>query len=78
MTKKYDIVVFGATGFTGKHVVEEMSHVAKKENLQWAVAGRTMAKLQEVLSKAQLATGLYALVQIPFFFYKIKYFQATC
>jgi len=50
-SRKYDILVFGATGFTGKNVVEQMSKVAKEEQLQWAVAGRNMMKIQEILAE---------------------------
>lgn len=49
MDRKYDIVLLGATGFTGKLCVEYMvrnlpSHV------RWAIAGRSRPKL-EALSK---------------------------
>lgn len=47
--KEWDIVVFGATGFTGHFVVEELARVAEEENLSWAVAGRKMHKIQNML-----------------------------
>ena len=56
-SKKYDLVVFGASGFTGQFVVDEVSRVAEVENLEWAIAGRNMAKLQKVLSEASKRTG---------------------
>jgi short subunit dehydrogenase-like uncharacterized protein len=46
--RKYDIVVFGASGFTGKLVVEHLSKNYKNEDLKWAVAGRNQAKLKEI------------------------------
>ena len=49
MTKRpYDVVVFGATGFTGALVVEYLRDRAPKD-LRWAVAGRAKAKLEAVL-----------------------------
>lgn len=57
-TKAYDIVIFGATGFTGQFVVDEVARVAEEEGgLTWAVAGRTMAKLQKVLEESSQRTG---------------------
>lgn len=52
-TKKYDIVIFGATGFTGKYVIDEVVRTESEiPNLKWAVAGRKMRTLQEALGKA--------------------------
>ncbi len=44
MTRDYDLVVFGATGFTGKLVAEHISRSA--EQPRWAIAGRNQAKLE--------------------------------
>jgi short subunit dehydrogenase-like uncharacterized protein len=56
--KKYRIVVFGATGFTGQYVVEEVARTVDNEkDLTWAIAGRNMVKLQSVLEKASKITG---------------------
>ena len=56
--KQYDIVVFGATGFTGQFVVDEVARLACKDPaLKWAIAGRKMEKLQEVLAGASQRTG---------------------
>jgi short subunit dehydrogenase-like uncharacterized protein len=45
--RKYDIVVFGATGFTGKMVA---IYLAKKygRSVRWAIAGRRLSALEEV------------------------------
>ncbi|KAJ6788216.1 hypothetical protein PWT90_02181 [Aphanocladium album] len=46
--RKYDIVVLGATGYTGQLTAEYIaSHLPT--NLKWAVAGRSEAKLQAVV-----------------------------
>ena len=47
----YDIVIFGATGFTGQFVVEELAlvlAVPDAPKLTWAVAGRNEGKLKQV------------------------------
>ncbi|XP_025105844.1 LOW QUALITY PROTEIN: saccharopine dehydrogenase-like oxidoreductase [Pomacea canaliculata] len=56
--RPYDLVVFGATGFTGQFVVDEVAKVAEEEGgLSWAVAGRNMEKLQTVLVQSSERTG---------------------
>ena len=48
-TKKFDFVVYGATGFTGKLVVEYLvSKYGDDQNISWAMAGRSIEKLQSV------------------------------
>ena len=55
--KKYDIVVFGASGFTGQFVVEEVARTINSDRYKWAVAGRDMNKVQAVLTTASKMTG---------------------
>ena len=56
--RKFNIIVFGATGFTGQFVVEEIARTMDSEaKFTWAVAGRDMSKLQAVLSTASKVTG---------------------
>lgn len=58
--RPYDLVVFGATGFTGQFVVDEVAKVAEEEGgLSWAVAGRNMEKLQTVLVQSSERTGMF-------------------
>ncbi len=57
-TKKYDFIIFGATGFTGQYVAEEVSRIAEKEGITWAVAGRNSSKLRSVLDSVQKFTGM--------------------
>ena len=57
--REYDMVIFGASGFTGKYVVEELARTGQLEipGLRWAIAGRSMAKLQTVLADVGSMTG---------------------
>ena len=46
---KFDIVVYGATGFTGQLVAEYLtSHYKGDHALKWAMAGRSLGKLKSV------------------------------
>jgi short subunit dehydrogenase-like uncharacterized protein len=48
-SSKFDIVVYGATGFTGQLVAEYLaSHYRNDKQLKWAMAGRSMDKLKSV------------------------------
>ncbi|KXJ94679.1 saccharopine dehydrogenase [Microdochium bolleyi] len=54
--RQYDVVVFGATGYTGLFTAE---HIAAElpTNLRWAVAGRSAEKLQNVVAECQKLNG---------------------
>ena len=61
--KKFDVVVYGATGYTGKLVVDYMvSNYGKAENLKWAIAGRNEAKLKSVKEAFKLSESIEAIV----------------
>ena len=48
-SSKFDIVVYGATGFTGQLVAEYLAtHYTGKDAPKWAMAGRSGDKLAEV------------------------------
>src|SRR5271168_907178 len=48
-SSKFDIVVYGATGFTGQLVVEYLAaHYKNDASLKWAMAGRSLGKLKSV------------------------------
>jgi len=57
--RKYDIIVFGASGFTGQFVVMEMGRFSQTYNLTWAIAGRNTVKLQTVLDKLYKTLGKF-------------------
>lgn len=75
-SKAYDLVVFGATGFTGQFVVDEVARVTEEDGgLKWAIAGRTMAKLQKVLEEASQRTGKN-LEEIPIMIADVQNYQS--
>ena len=48
-SSKFDIVVYGATGFTGQLVAEYFAaHYRGDNHLTWAMAGRSLDKLASV------------------------------
>lgn len=50
MSKQYDLVVFGASGFTGKHVLAELFRKKYHEDFRIAIAGRSAHNLQGALT----------------------------
>ena len=54
--REFDIILFGATGFTGKLVAEYLlRQYGINEGLRWAIAGRNPGKLKEIATS--LGTG---------------------
>jgi short subunit dehydrogenase-like uncharacterized protein len=48
-TREFDLVLFGATGFTGQLVAQHLlRHYGADGDLRWAIAGRNAAKLEEI------------------------------
>ena len=49
-SREFDIIVYGATGFTGRLVAEYLTqhYAGRKDAPKWAMAGRSTAKLAEV------------------------------
>ena len=55
MEREYDIIVWGATGFTGRLAVDYMAEQHANSNLKWAVGGRNSQKLQQMLAGRDIA-----------------------
>ena len=55
--RQYDVVLFGATGFTGGLTAEYLAEHAP-EGLRWALAGRNKAKLEAVRERLGRDVGL--------------------
>ncbi|KFM60362.1 Saccharopine dehydrogenase-like oxidoreductase, partial [Stegodyphus mimosarum] len=51
--KKFDIVIFGASGLIGYYVIEELARSALTYDVKWAIAGRNVQKLHESLHVVQ-------------------------
>lgn len=59
MDRQFDIIVFGATGYTGRLVAEHLLKVyGAAGDLTWAMAGRNLAKLEEVRAEIGAPTTL--------------------
>lgn len=57
----YDLIVFGASGFTGKYVVETIVKTLKSnkgEKFTYAVSGRSNGKLDAILKEVSDSTGV--------------------
>uniref|UniRef100_A0A182QET7 DNA helicase n=1 Tax=Anopheles farauti TaxID=69004 RepID=A0A182QET7_9DIPT len=49
MARRLDVIIFGATGFTGKYTVLES--IKLLANMKWGIAGRSQNKLQDTLKE---------------------------
>lgn len=54
MASEFDVIVYGATGYTGRLVAEYIAR-AYPTGVRWAMAGRSLSKLQEV--RAEMGIG---------------------
>lgn len=52
-SRDFDIVLYGATGFTGQLTAERLLERRKKEAFTWAIAGRDQSKLEFAKSKLE-------------------------
>ena len=57
MTKDYDIVIYGATGFTGKLCAKYLSE--NTNDINWAIAGRNKEKLEDVKKEFSLDVDIF-------------------
>ncbi|KAB0795264.1 hypothetical protein PPYR_12103 [Photinus pyralis] len=57
--EKFYIVVFGATGFTGKSTLPYLHKLAQnpERSLTWGIGGRSLEKLQNILHEASTRIG---------------------
>ena len=59
MKKEFDVIVFGATGFTGRLVAEYLNATyGSTGDVSWAMAGRSQAKLAEVRDLIGVSAGV--------------------
>lgn len=57
VARRFDVVVFGATGFTGGLVAEYLAQVSGRESFRWALAGRSHEKLEAVRRRLAAVPG---------------------
>ena len=55
-SRPYDIVVYGASGFTGKFAAVEAVRTCKGKKI--AIAGRSKSKLEETLARIESDLGM--------------------
>lgn len=53
MSREFDLIVYGATGYTGRLVAEYLGQTYP-DGVRWAMAGRSLTKLQEVRAELGL------------------------
>ena len=57
MKKNFDIILYGATGFTGKLCARYLSENAK--DIKWAIAGRNKKKLEDIKKDLSLDVDIF-------------------
>lgn len=58
--RRYDVVLYGATGFVGKQTVQYFAQHTRPDQVRWAIAGRNRQKLEAV--NAEIAPEIDILV----------------
>lgn len=60
MTRPYTIVVYGASGFTGEFIIEDLVKYLcrQQETMKWAVGGRNESKIRATLTSIGKRTGM--------------------
>lgn len=56
-TRAFDVVLFGATGFTGGLVADYLAQASIRQPMRWAIAGRNAAKLKAVAERVSAVPG---------------------
>lgn len=58
--RSFDLVLFGATGFTGGLVADYLAGISSRENFRWALAGRNADRLEQVRQRVAAVPGAVA------------------
>ncbi len=62
-SREFDVVIFGATGFTGKLVAEYFqAQYADNESVRWAIAGRNADKLASIKQELSISDSVASIV----------------
>ena len=62
MSREFDVVVYGATGFTGRLVAEYLNTQYAGSDIKWAMAGRSQDKLESVRSEMGISSDIPLIV----------------
>ena len=57
--KKLDLVIWGATGFTGKLVCEYITNSYNSKDLNWTIAGRNEEKLLKLKNRLNIKNSIF-------------------
>ena len=55
VNKEYDLIVYGATGFTGQLICEYLNAHKDTKEIKWAIAGRNKEKLEKIAKKYSIS-----------------------
>lgn len=64
---RFDIIIFGATGYTGKCVLIQIIKMSRCQ-YSWAIAGRNHEKLKQILKWATVKSGECLVVLVGLFY----------
>lgn len=56
--REFDVIIYGSTGYTGRLVAEYMNAQYKGSDVKWAMAGRSMEKLNAVADEMDIASDI--------------------
>ena len=59
MNREYDLIIYGASGFTGRLAVEYLDE--NYSNLKWAIAGRNEEKLVKISNNTKQKPDYFAM-----------------
>ena len=62
MSRQFDVIVYGATGFTGRLVAEYLNTQYADSDVKWAMAGRSQDKLEAVRSEMNISDDIPLIV----------------
>ena len=58
MSREFDVIVYGATGFTGRLVAEYINAQYDSSDIKWAMAGRSQDKLESVRKEMGISESI--------------------
>ena len=57
MSNKLDIVILGASGYTGKFVVRELANMSKSKKFTWGLAARSIEEIEQLAKSVAKETS---------------------